>query len=82
MTSALESIHILFESPSARLLTPGPEFVKLLREQLSASGATGNLVFDAQIAAVCLEHGVSALLTEDRDFRRFPGIRIQPITTF
>jgi len=32
---------------------------------------TGNLVFDAQVAAVCKEAGVSALLTEDRDFDRF-----------
>jgi predicted nucleic acid-binding protein len=35
--------------------------------------AIGNLVFDAQIVAVCREVGVSALLTEDRDFDRFPG---------
>jgi predicted nucleic acid-binding protein len=34
----------------------------------------GNLVFDAQIAAVCLEHGATTLLTEDRDFSRFRGI--------
>ena len=26
---------------------------------------------DAQIAAVCREHGVERLLTEDRDFSRF-----------
>lgn len=36
--------------------------------------ARGNLVFDAQIAAVCREHGVDRLLTRDRDFQRFSTI--------
>ena len=31
----------------------------------------GNLAFDAQIVAVCREHGCNTLLTLDRDFARF-----------
>ena len=31
---------------------------------------------DAHIAALCLEHGVSELVTGDRDFRRFEGLKI------
>jgi len=31
-------------------------------------------VHDAHIAALCIEHGVSELLTGDRDFCRFPGL--------
>jgi toxin-antitoxin system PIN domain toxin len=81
-SDAWATILTLFESPSARLLSPGPAFLELLGDQLKTSGARGNLVFDAQIAAVCLEHGVSTLLTEDRDFSRFRGIRVQPLTTF
>lgn len=38
----------------------------------------GNLVFDAQIAAVCLEHGATIMLTEDREFVRFRSL--EPIT--
>lgn len=38
--------------------------------------ASGNLVHDAHIAALCLEHGVSELLTADRDFSRFTDLRI------
>ncbi len=30
---------------------------------------------DVQIAALCEEHDVSALLTADRDFDRLPGLR-------
>jgi len=57
-----------------RLLSPGPAFLGILRELVDTSGASGNLIFDAQIAAVCLEHGARTLLTEDRDYARFPGL--------
>ena len=41
----------------------------------AAAAAAGNLVFDAQIVALCREAGVSQPLTDDRDFDRFPGFR-------
>ena len=65
----------LMESPAARFLLPGPAFASYLRAACEAADATGNLVFDAQIAAVCQENGVAELLTADRDFTRFRGIR-------
>lgn len=40
------------------------------------SGVTGNLIHDAHIAALCLEHGVTEIITGDRDFRRFSGIKV------
>jgi hypothetical protein len=49
---------------------------------VAASSASGNLVHDAQIAAVCLEHGARTLLTLDRDFARFPGITTQSLADF
>ena len=42
-----------------------------------AGQASGNLAFDAHIAALCVEHGVSELWTLDRDFARFPGVRVR-----
>jgi hypothetical protein len=35
---------------------------------------TGNLVPDAQLAALALEHGLT-VMTADTDFGRFPGLR-------
>ena len=35
---------------------------------------TGNLVPDAQLAAIAIEHGVE-LVSADTDFMRFPGLR-------
>jgi predicted nucleic acid-binding protein len=46
------------------------------------SDVRGNLIFDAQIAAVCLEHGAPTILTEDRDFSRFASISVLMLAAF
>jgi toxin-antitoxin system PIN domain toxin len=47
-----------------------------LRDLLRASGAVGAKIHDAKIAAICLGHDVDELWSADRDFRRFPGLRV------
>jgi len=42
---------------------------------MTSAGLVGQAVHDAKIAAICLDHGVRALLTMDRDFSRFPGLK-------
>ncbi|MFM1904373.1 MAG: hypothetical protein RLZZ440_2273 [Planctomycetota bacterium] len=79
---AVDSVEALLGSPSARLLIPGDRYLRLLRSLIEESGVQGNLVFDAQIAAVCLEHGATRLLTEDRDFTRFRSLEPIAIETF
>lgn len=72
---ACEALGRVLDSPSLVVLMPGERFWPLLAAASVEADATGNLVFDAQIVALCREAGVSALLTEDRDFDRFPGFR-------
>jgi len=79
---ALASIESLLASPSARVLVPGGRYLRILREVIERADVRGNLVFDAQIAAVCLEHGATTLLTEDRDFTRFQGIKPLSLAAF
>ncbi len=74
---ACTALERLLASPSVRVLWPGERFWPLLADAIRAADATGNLVFDAQLAALCRESGVSALLTEDRDFDRFAGLRTE-----
>jgi toxin-antitoxin system PIN domain toxin len=76
---ACEALNRLLESPSLQILCPGPGYPVLLQDAVREANAVGNLVFDAQIVAVCRESGISALLTEDRDFARFPGFRARPL---
>jgi toxin-antitoxin system PIN domain toxin len=70
-SEACMAINNILASPSLRVLMPGSLYVGLFLELIESSQVTGNLLFDAQIAALCLEHGVSCLVTEDRDFDRF-----------
>ena len=76
-SDALAAIGSLLESPSVRVISPGERYWPLLSETILESGSRGNLVMDAQIVAVCREHGVGTILTEDRDFARFAGISVQ-----
>ena len=53
-----------------------------LREQLEVGRIVGARVHDARVAALCLRHGVTELLTADRDFSRFPNLRTRnPLLT-
>lgn len=74
---ACAALARVLASPSLRVLSPGERFWGMLAAAVRDADATGNLAFDAQLAALCREHGVSALLTEDRDFDRFPGLRTE-----
>ena len=76
---AVRAIEALLHSPSLRLLVPGERYPRLLLDLVTTSRVSGNLVFDAQIAASCLEHGVRTLVSNDRDFSRFPEIQLQPL---
>ena len=73
---ACEALSRLLASPSVTVLCPGTEYPALLTEAIREADAVGNLVFDAQIVAVCRESGVSQLVTEDRDFNRFKGLNV------
>lgn len=75
LDEALGALEGLLESPTLHLLSPGPRFARLFFRCVRAGDARGNLSFDAQIAAVCLEHGTHDLVTLDGDFARFPGLR-------
>ena len=65
-----------------RLLVPGDRHLRLLRRLIEESQVTGNLVFDAKIASLCLEHGATMLLTEDRDFTRFRSLQTLTLAEF
>ncbi len=74
---ALDDLESLLASPSLVLLAEGPAHFGHLRRMAEGGRAIGNLVHDAYIAALAIEHGVRELWTADRDFARFPGLRIR-----
>jgi toxin-antitoxin system PIN domain toxin len=71
---ALAFTTTLREQPNAVSLSPGPRHWGIFERLCRDAKATGNLVPDAYLAALAIEHGAE-LITADRDFARFPGLR-------
>jgi toxin-antitoxin system PIN domain toxin len=62
------------KQPNVQLLEDGPNYVENVFKLLENMGTAGNLVSDAQIAALTIDYD-AVLHTADTDFLRFPGLR-------
>lgn len=76
LTRALHSIGHVLASPTLVLLSESPRHAEVMERVVAGARATGNLIHDAHIAALCLEHGVRELLTGDSDFARFEELTV------
>ena len=74
ISRAFEFADGLLARPSAVLVKPGVRHWETYRRLCLSVGAKGNLAADAYIAALAIESGCE-LMTTDRDFARFPGLR-------
>ncbi len=74
--AALDQLAAWLESPSLRLLAEGSAYLEHLGPLLTRSSVAGARVHDARVAALCLQHGVSELWSADRDFGRFPELKV------
>lgn len=59
----------------ATVAQPGEKHWQILRALLIEGQCRGQLVPDAHLAALAIEHGAS-LATHDRGFARFAGIKV------
>src|ERR1051326_6429282 len=70
---AWQTVSVWLESLVAWIPQPGTEHADLLGELLIRHEAAGNLVPDAMLAALALEHGLT-VFSADTDFARFTEI--------
>jgi toxin-antitoxin system PIN domain toxin len=63
-----------YARPNVTAPQPTARHFALLAELLAPIGTGGNLVSDAHLAALSIEHGAE-LCSFDRDFSRFSGVR-------
>ncbi len=71
---ALEAIRDLTAPPVAQVLSETTRHPALLERVVEESRVTGNLIHDAHLVALAIEHGVHEILTLDGDFARFPQV--------
>lgn len=63
-----------FTSPSVWIPQPGPRHREVLRRLVLDLSLTANLISDAHLAAMAVEHGLE-VCSADSDFARFPSVR-------
>lgn len=73
-SAAVAIVDGWLRQPNTLTLNPTDRHLSLLDELLGGVGSAGNLVTDAHLAALAIEHGAE-LLSCDHDFARFPGLR-------
>ena len=74
LASALAFCETIRRQPNAVSISPGQNHWRIFQKLCETSGAKGNLVADAYLAALAIESG-SEWVTTDRDYSRFPGLR-------
>ena len=71
---ATRHIQRWFDQPCVQVLSPTQRHWEIFQTMLTEGKATANLVSDAHLAAIAVEHGC-LLCSTDRDFARFPGLK-------
>ncbi|GIW42054.1 MAG: ribonuclease VapC43 [Candidatus Binatia bacterium] len=74
---AWRQIEAWTASPSVCLLTETDDFLPILEGFARRPRVRGPVVHDARVAALCVAHGVTELLTADRDFSLFPELPVR-----
>jgi uncharacterized protein len=74
LAEALNQVAVWLAAPGVVTLSEGENYWTVLRATVESGRVRGPQVHDARIAALCIEHGIEALWTADRDFSRFRGV--------
>ncbi len=78
---AFDVVDRWLAQPCTVIVHPGGRHAALVRQLLDPFGTAGNLVTDAHLAALAIEHGAE-LNSCDSDFSRFAGVRwVNPLSS-
>ena len=73
---ATAAVSSWLERPTVSVLEAGERCWEIFRRLLVEAQVSGPLVMDAFLAALALENGAT-LVTTDRDFTRFPNLKLR-----
>jgi uncharacterized protein len=74
LKEAIERVQSWLDQPCVRLIQTTDQHWPLFQQMLRAGNATANLVSDAHLAALAVEHNC-VLHSTDTDFARFRGLK-------
>jgi toxin-antitoxin system PIN domain toxin len=80
LDQALGRVQSWLDQPGARIVRPTDQHWAVFQAMLKSGQALANLVTDAHLAALAIEHGCQ-LASTDADFARFPDLKwINPLS--
>jgi toxin-antitoxin system PIN domain toxin len=74
---ALGNVSELIGLAHVRTVSEQDGFLDAYKHVTGETAVRGNLVPDAQLAAILFQHGVRTLYTNDRDFRKFQTLDVR-----
>lgn len=74
LREAIQRVQSWLNQPCVQILEPTDQHWTILQQMLLAGKATANLVSDAHLAALAVEHE-AVFYSTDTDFARFRGLR-------
>jgi len=74
LDQALSRVQSWLDQPCTRIIQPTERHWIVFQKMLVTGQATANLVTDAHLAALAIEHSCE-LISTDTDFSRFPGLK-------
>ncbi len=74
LEQALARVQSWLDQPCTRVVRPTERHWTIFQQMLTDGQATANLVTDAHLAALAIEHGCE-LVSTDSDFARFPKLK-------
>jgi toxin-antitoxin system PIN domain toxin len=74
LKEAIERVQSWIDQPCVRIIQASEQHWELFQKMLRVGNATANLVSDARLAALAVEHNC-VLHSTDTDFARFRGLK-------
>jgi predicted nucleic acid-binding protein len=74
LKEAVDRVRSWLDQPCVRIIQTTEQHWQIFQQMLSVGNATANLVSDAHLAALAVEHNC-VLYSTDNDFGRFRGLK-------
>ena len=77
VSRAVKQVENWLLAPKVEIIRSSPKSFKTFQRLCAETGRTGQQIYDAQIAAICIDNGVTEFITNDLAFEDFTELRIR-----
>lgn len=74
---AVAALENWLSAPNVQVIRNSPKNFATFSRLCKETGRTGQKIYDAQIAAICIDNGVTEFVTADKGFEKFTELRIR-----